>query len=481
MEGEVEKKGNILLAEDQEDILEQLTKKIGSLGYQIFPAKDGAEALQILKDQRIDLILTDVRMPNIDGLELTSQVKKFSHLPVILFSGFPSFSPEQDIIIRTADALITKPIKYPDLEELILKNLNNSEASFPYIRVNFNLFNLNKIPVLPIYLREGIDKFTLFDLPKARDPIQQLKKMATDYPYRIYLNLDDFPLLLGDKNFKDGPPIDPEYSFGIEEEEDDLLLEGDEFKPFPLNQKIISKLSPKYHLSQLNKETLQFSMNFTNFMLQSLISNNKKFRDVFRKWMHLPSINHMKSLITALISMEYYFKNSEKKGNNAELLQLAAIMFGSIFQDLGKIRLSKNLIELDSTPLDKRPSPKKISKTTEDDEEDDDDLIRIEGHVSTSFEILLDFPFIPKDALEIVLHHHENNEGLGYPMGITTNEFGENSLITTQVSHFFDHCLYTERKEGPEGLKEALELAKKFQGKYFTPAFLEGLGNIFNR
>ena len=59
----------------------------------IFEASNGREALNILREEEIDLLLTDIKMPHMDGLELTFRAKEQNpELPVVIFSGYSDFS-----------------------------------------------------------------------------------------------------------------------------------------------------------------------------------------------------------------------------------------------------------------------------------------------------------------------------------------------------------------------------------------------------
>ncbi|MDP3024419.1 MAG: response regulator [candidate division Zixibacteria bacterium] len=86
-------------------------------------AKDGQEALDILKDEAFDLVITDLMMPKIDGKELLKTVKQnFPKLPVVLITGYEAeFNPEEE---PRPDGFLLKPFKVQQIEEL-LRNLQN--------------------------------------------------------------------------------------------------------------------------------------------------------------------------------------------------------------------------------------------------------------------------------------------------------------------------------------------------------------------
>ncbi|OGC74457.1 MAG: hypothetical protein A2145_05880 [candidate division Zixibacteria bacterium RBG_16_40_9] len=91
-------------------------------------ANDGEEALRLLKEEEYDLVITDMRMPKMSGLDLLRFVKdNHPKLPVVVISGF-NLGPQQDALVsEIADGFLSKPFKVQDIEKL-LKNLLNYPA-----------------------------------------------------------------------------------------------------------------------------------------------------------------------------------------------------------------------------------------------------------------------------------------------------------------------------------------------------------------
>jgi two-component system chemotaxis sensor kinase CheA len=82
-----------------------------SAGYDVMTAVDGQEALEILRDNQIDLVVSDVEMPSVNGLELTRSIRRdpgLEHLPVILVTNLESEEHQQDGAEAGADSYIIK-------------------------------------------------------------------------------------------------------------------------------------------------------------------------------------------------------------------------------------------------------------------------------------------------------------------------------------------------------------------------------------
>jgi CheY-like chemotaxis protein len=78
----------ILLVDDDPDVRDVLVALLAEPGYEVVPAMDGYEALRILDDRPIDVLITDVKMPGITGFELARQAKlKRPNLPIMYMSG----------------------------------------------------------------------------------------------------------------------------------------------------------------------------------------------------------------------------------------------------------------------------------------------------------------------------------------------------------------------------------------------------------
>ena len=100
---------NILICDDQADIVNALKIYLKPEGYQLFAAYTGAEAVEIVKNNDIHLILLDVMMPVMDGITATAKIREFSNVPIILLTAK---SETEDKVLGLnvgADDYITKP------------------------------------------------------------------------------------------------------------------------------------------------------------------------------------------------------------------------------------------------------------------------------------------------------------------------------------------------------------------------------------
>lgn len=122
----------ILIVDDDKLMLKAIAHNLNAEGYETSTAEDGFQALDIIQKDRIDLIITDIMMPNVSGLALLNLLKQFyyNNIPVILISTLD----KGDIILRSlglgATDFITKPIDFKKLSFLIEKHVNKPLNSF---------------------------------------------------------------------------------------------------------------------------------------------------------------------------------------------------------------------------------------------------------------------------------------------------------------------------------------------------------------
>jgi len=105
----------ILIVEDDKNI-RALTKARLKSFHTIIEAADGEEAIDVFYKQHIDLIVSDVMMPNIDGYELVRTLREYNHnVPVILLTAKTSFEDKREGFSTGIDDYMTKPVDYEEL------------------------------------------------------------------------------------------------------------------------------------------------------------------------------------------------------------------------------------------------------------------------------------------------------------------------------------------------------------------------------
>jgi two-component system KDP operon response regulator KdpE len=108
-------KRNILVVDDERQITRVLNTALSSRGYAIRTATDGDEALHIMKEWSPDIVITDLRMPNMDGLELCKTIRAKSHVPIIVLSVKGEDQIKVEALDAGADDYVMKPFSMDEL------------------------------------------------------------------------------------------------------------------------------------------------------------------------------------------------------------------------------------------------------------------------------------------------------------------------------------------------------------------------------
>lgn len=120
----------ILIVEDDDVLRNMLTETLSSLDYFPIGVQDGQMALSQLKTQDFDLVISDIRMPKMDGLALLKNIKEtVPQLLVVLITGFPSSYPAQRALQEGADGYLAKPFRIEKMDELLRDLLHEREPA----------------------------------------------------------------------------------------------------------------------------------------------------------------------------------------------------------------------------------------------------------------------------------------------------------------------------------------------------------------
>ncbi|MEM1419669.1 MAG: response regulator [Pseudomonadota bacterium] len=127
----------VLIVEDNELNMKLFSDLLAAQGYTILQRGDGASALEVAREARPDLILMDIQLPEISGLEVTKWLKEdelLRHIPIIAVTAFAMKGDEEKIRDAGCEAYISKPISVPDFintVKLYVENSGHEQVSGP--------------------------------------------------------------------------------------------------------------------------------------------------------------------------------------------------------------------------------------------------------------------------------------------------------------------------------------------------------------
>jgi two-component system response regulator GlrR len=123
-------KPQILLVDDDESLLRLMAIRLEGEGYKVHSAEGGKEALRLMNTQNFDVVLSDLRMPGLDGLSLFEEIMSLGKdIPVILMTAHGTIQDAVEATQRGVFGFLTKPIDHVELRDLLDKAVSQSQGS----------------------------------------------------------------------------------------------------------------------------------------------------------------------------------------------------------------------------------------------------------------------------------------------------------------------------------------------------------------
>lgn len=126
---------NILIVEDEDMIREGISDFLSNCGYETIQAGDGEEALEQFFNHQVDLVLLDIQMPKLNGLEVLSEIRKSSQVPVLMLTAFQDEEYKMSAFAALADGYLEKPFSLSLLKvrvDAIFKRYYDTGRIFTY-------------------------------------------------------------------------------------------------------------------------------------------------------------------------------------------------------------------------------------------------------------------------------------------------------------------------------------------------------------
>ncbi|MCP4715180.1 MAG: response regulator [Deltaproteobacteria bacterium] len=138
----------VLVVDDDRDVLSTLTEILAELKLSPITAADGAEAIEKIKTQKIDLIITDLMMPVMDGFELIQATRQLNvNIPIAVISGHGEVKNVVNALSRGAYNFITKPFTIKEIENIVKRGLRLREFSLGTHRLLEGIKNTTEMEI----------------------------------------------------------------------------------------------------------------------------------------------------------------------------------------------------------------------------------------------------------------------------------------------------------------------------------------------
>ncbi|MGQ9888692.1 MAG: response regulator transcription factor [Aggregatilineales bacterium] len=200
---------NVLVVDDEGAIRYSVSKTLQRVGYNVSEAASGEEALEIMKKQYFDVVLTDIRMPGLTGVELLRRIKEVApDAIVILMTGYASLGTAVEALRLGAHDYLIKPSSSQDIRQSVARgversrNLKRRRALLDAIRSNVSELTRADVDVISADFDE-VDTVPL----KTAEPVEESLSAnmtlgpLTIYPGRYQIAVGDRPIDLTPTEF----------------------------------------------------------------------------------------------------------------------------------------------------------------------------------------------------------------------------------------------------------------------------------------
>jgi len=382
----------LLLVDDEPNILKALKRLLRKDGYTILLADGGEQALQILAETPVNVIVSDHRMPVMTGIEFLAQVKeRFPDITRIVLSGFSDLDTITEAINEgNIYKFLAKPWDDSQIRTTIKEAFEHNELRLENSRLTAELKMANTGLIQQNIETSGLLEQVVNHNSDGIIVINNDKTVVFSNPSALNLLIEHYRVLPGDE-FK--LPFKENQTFRQRlprKKNDDLIIETHsstithESEPaFLITLHDISDIERVY------EEKKSADINIKKALLQTVnaISLTVEKRDPY-------TAGHQNRVARLAVAI------GEQLGFSDDSLE--GLKIGGLIHDIGKIQIPSEILN--------RPGPV-----------NEFERLIVQDHTTVGYEIIstVDFPW---PIADMVLQHHENIDGSGYPNGLKGDE-----------------------------------------------------------
>lgn len=433
----------ILLVDDDEAFREALTDTLTTLGMTVIIGVDGQDGLKVLaRVPSIEVILSDIRMPNMDGVSFLTEVRKSSQIPFVLQTGFSDLIETIESSKLGATGFLSKPYTLQDLKKVlsgifapVAKKEETKEEDFAKISVDD--FISGRLLDCNIFVRLSENRFVKIadkgeDLDMER--VQSYKQRGIRY---LYLKKADFRNYLAksvliSKKISGAKTIDPKSRLKFLRHTGSIIVE-------------------KVLVEDLDRQAISAATDFFQSTLEVISEQDDFFK--------------MLTLLDAHSDHTY----AHSVGVSIYAIMIAQAIGWTSNPTVFRVGLSGMLHDIGLKEIDKKilDTPRALLSRNE--------RMTYESHPARGGEILASCESIPEEVAQAVRQHHENPLGTGYPRGVKGKDIAPLAQIIQVADYFCEYCI--KNPDYPKGMSAhaAVERMKELNSDALEPKFFEAL------
>jgi len=389
----------LLLVDDEPNILKALKRLLRRDGYTILIAESGAEALQILEKEAVNVIVSDHRMPVMTGIEFLAKVKEnYPDITRIVLSGFSDLDTITEAINQgNIYKFLAKPWDDTQIRTTIQEAFEHNELRLENSRLTEQLKIANSGLMQQNVETTNLLEHVVNHISDGIVVVNAEKKVIFSNPSALNLLIEHYRVLPGDEfklPYKQNQVFQRHFP---RQHGSDLVLEiGCSSIPHEGEEAALISLHDLSDIERIDAEKERGKVNIKKALLQTVnaISLIVEKRDPF-------TAGHQNRVAKLAVAIG--------KEMDLDYSELEGLKVGGLVHDIGKIYIPAEILN--------RPGPineheKRI----------------VQEHTTIGYEIMstVDFPW---PVAEMVLQHHENIDGSGYPKGLKGDEIKREAKI----------------------------------------------------
>jgi len=464
----------VLVVDDEISICEIVCAYLGKNGYTVFQALSAEKAIEIIKEKEIDLVLSDIKMPGMSGVELLKWVKEFnSFLPVIITTGFPTLDTAVEALKLGAYDYLTKPFHLEEIREKVSRALQTRQLEEDNLLFSklVSLHEVTKVLSSTHSLEQLNERFLDYSVKISRsnggalflsnasqklhialtspEPFDrafwELPAFITASQWAVY-NGEPIVIEVGKTNLPEGMPPLPEFI--------------QSYIVFPLK-------TSKGVLGALNLVRAQNSISFSNVDLEIInvlasqasisIENARLYQNI--------RDNYLKTISGFALAVEA--KDKYTHGHSENVMKYTVILaqhLGLTPQEIEQIKYAGLLHDIGKIGVDEAILNKPGKLTLEEFEQ-------IKKHPDLGSRILANVPFF-ESLIPLIRHHHEYFNGEGYPDGLANEQIPFGARILS-VADAFEAMTSNRPYRKAMSHETAFEIIHKEKNSQFDPNIAE--------
>lgn len=201
-------KANILVVDDDKEIAELVGIHLREEGYEVYKAYSGKEALEIFKQERIDLVILDVMMPVMDGNQVCSKIRDTSAVPIIMLSAKDAEMDMVSSLYQGADDYVTKPFRPMELMARVKSQLRRFQSLGGGEQENAGVIDLPNL-----WMDKRTRTVKVYDREVKLTPIEfDLLYLLASHPGQVFATDDIFEKVWKEKSFEMSNTVMVTYS-----------------------------------------------------------------------------------------------------------------------------------------------------------------------------------------------------------------------------------------------------------------------------